>query len=78
MDASASGLWQPSARARVEILEFFLKAFNSFLSLRVVAPESGSQWRSAGTGIETLVLFLTPKKESHIYFLSVTFFFNYY
>nr|DAE33838.1 MAG TPA: hypothetical protein [Caudoviricetes sp.] len=33
MDASASGLRQLSARARIEILEFFLKkAFNSFFN----------------------------------------------
>ena len=27
MDASASGLWQLSVGARIEILEFFLKSF---------------------------------------------------
>ena len=78
MDASASGLWQLYAGARIEILEFFLKAIKSFLSLRVVAPESGSQWRTTGAGIETLVFFLTPKKKATFYYLSVTFFFNYY
>lgn len=44
MDASASGIWQLSAGARIEILEFFLKkAFNSFL----VAPGGCSrEWFS--------------------------------
>lgn len=51
-----------TAKTRVEILGLFLKKLlKAFQSLRVVAPESGSQWRSAGTGIETLVFFLIKK-----------------
>nr|DAH98272.1 MAG TPA: hypothetical protein [Caudoviricetes sp.] len=40
----------------------------------MVAPESGSQWRSTGTRIETLVLFLR-KKGIHILQFSVNTFF---
>ena len=63
MDASASGLRQLSARARVEILAVFLKKdIKSFL----VTPGGCSRERfpvaSTGTRIETLVVILKDQK----------------